>query len=154
MTDEEVNELMTDPDAFQSFFLSLDPVKSMNAVSKELRQGNELLARKTLAKEEDLRQLQSTVREKLEEMRRAKAELEKVAKEKETLLARYSPQALVGQLASLAHTSDMESESIAEAFIAGVKSTEDFLKEFREERRLYHLRSGKAERARGSNLGS
>lgn len=61
---------------------------------------------------------------------------------------KFSPTAIISQLAKLAHHSDLQSESIAEAFLSGSKTPEDFLKEFREERKLYHLRNAKVERAK------
>lgn len=82
-----MNELLNDPDAFQDFFLDLDPIKSMRDVSQEVQQGNEQLARKTLAREEELRRLQSEVREKIKAANEAKQELDKKETERDAVLS-------------------------------------------------------------------
>jgi hypothetical protein len=59
----------------------------MTAVSKELQQGNEQLARKTLGRETELRTLQEEVGEKINAMKVAKEELDRKESEREDVLA-------------------------------------------------------------------
>jgi ESCRT-I complex subunit VPS37 len=87
LSDAEINELLTDTQAFQDFFLSLEQVRSMTAVSKELQEGNEQLARKTLGREAELRTLQEEVGEKIKAMKLAKEELNRKEREREDVLA-------------------------------------------------------------------
>lgn len=86
-SEAEINELLSDNEAFQDFFLGLEQVRSMTSVSKELQQSNEQLARKTLEREEELRILQTELRGKIAAMNEARTTLEGKERERDKLLS-------------------------------------------------------------------
>jgi hypothetical protein len=60
-------------------------------------------------------------------------------------LKQFSTPALIEQLANAAQESEAESDHIANRFLAGELDYKDFIKEFMDKRKLFHLRAAKKE---------
>ncbi|RUS23074.1 hypothetical protein BC937DRAFT_92737 [Endogone sp. FLAS-F59071] len=152
MSEEELEELLADDYAFTRFFDELEQVRNMRIVQEELRSGNETLANKNLSKEAELKQLQATVTELNDQYQELRSEFDEKILLQQEALKRFSRSALLARLRSAVYESDELSESIAQSFLDGKLDHDVFVREFRELRKVYHLRASKVERAERSGV--
>jgi len=61
------------------------------------------------------------------------------------IMQKYSPENLVRQLDGAAQEVEQQSDAIADSFLEGTISHQEFLKSYTEKRKLFHLRSAKKE---------
>ncbi|CEI93719.1 hypothetical protein RMCBS344292_07948 [Rhizopus microsporus] len=140
LSPEEVEELLYNETAFELFFYNLERVKNLKIFHEDLRNGNEMLAHKNLSREDELIKLRSEVVNLHLKYKADKQDFE--AKEK---LQQEAFNASV-------YESDELSESVAQSFLDGNLNNESFVKQFREFRKVYHLRASKLEKAQRDNL--
>ncbi|CAG8547169.1 13292_t:CDS:2 [Ambispora leptoticha] len=143
---EELNDLANNDIIFESFFEELDRVKNMGALLDEMRTANEMLAKKTLAREPELIQLRQSVLDQQKELRELEEEFHEKLKAQKDALRRFSPTVLLSKLKSEVQLSDELSEQMANSFLEGGLENDLFLKHFREVRKVFHLRNAKVER--------
>ncbi|KAI9363643.1 hypothetical protein BD770DRAFT_380082 [Pilaira anomala] len=152
LSHEEMEELLHNETAFEIFFESLDRVKNLKTFQEELRSGNEILAHKNLSREDQLLKLRSEVEGLESQFKLEKIEFEKKEKLQNEAFHRFSASTVLTRLKASAYESDELSESVAQSFLDGNLDNESFVKQFREFRKVYHLRESKLERAQKDNL--
>ncbi|CAG8458084.1 92_t:CDS:2 [Ambispora gerdemannii] len=123
-----------------------DRVKNMGALIDEMRTANEMLAKKTLAREPELIQLRQSVLDHERMLRELNEEFHEKLKVQKDALRRFSPTILLSKLKSEVQLSDELSEQMANSFLEGGLENDLFLKHFREVRKVFHLRNAKVER--------
>ncbi|KAI9494902.1 hypothetical protein BDB00DRAFT_816267 [Zychaea mexicana] len=151
-TTEELEELLTDDVAFELFFNSFERIRSMKTVQEELRNGNENLAQKSLSKEDAVLKLRSQAKELDEEYRKLRSEFDDKERQQHGAFNRFSSSTVLTRLKASVYESDELSESVAQSFLDGNLDHDGFVKQFRELRKVYHLRASKLERAQKENL--
>lgn len=68
------------------------------------------------------------------------------------MMQRFSSSTVLTRLKASVYESDELSESVAQSFLDGNLDNDSFVKQFREFRKVYHLRASKLERAQKDNL--
>ncbi|OSX57254.1 hypothetical protein POSPLADRAFT_1157774 [Postia placenta MAD-698-R-SB12] len=148
---DDLQELLVDPVYFQAVFHSLNQVEALYRAQAELGNANETIAKNNLALQESLYQLRSETEEAFNEARDLEAKWKEVEKEQKEVYQRFTPQFLLMRLRHATTAQDDTSEARAIEFvqassveptIAGMNSRniDDFVREFRELRKVYHKR--------------
>lgn len=152
LSPEEMEELLNNEAAFDIFFESLERVKNLKTFQEELRSGNEQLAHKNLGREDQLLKLRSEVENLDSKFKLDKLEFEAKERAQHEAFNRFSSSTVLTRLKASVYESDELSESVAQSFLDGNLDNESFVKQFREFRKVYHLRASKLERAQKDNL--
>ncbi|KAI8638750.1 hypothetical protein BD408DRAFT_393458 [Parasitella parasitica] len=152
LSPEQMEELLSNETAFDIFFHSLDRVKNLRTFQEELLSGNEQLAHKNLSKEDQLLKLRSEVEILHGQFKSDKIEFESKEKLQHEAYNRFSSSTVLTRLKASVYESDELSESVAQSFLDGNLDNDSFVKQFREFRKVYHLRASKLERAQKDNL--
>jgi hypothetical protein len=142
---QELTQLLNDENEFKIFFESLGAVQNMKKLRDELKQTNEQLARNNLEKEAELESLRRELNPRLSAVADKRMQFEQKFKQQQDVLKQYSTAALIEQLSKAMEEAEHQSEEIAEHFLSGDMDQKDFVKDFQEKRRLYHLRAAKRE---------
>ncbi|KAF9060727.1 hypothetical protein BDP27DRAFT_1296515 [Rhodocollybia butyracea] len=153
---QDLEDLLADPNYFQAVLHSLPRVKAMHDAQSELGNANESIANNTLALQERLYRLRSETQDAFNEAKSLEARWKEVEKEQRDVYQRFSPQFLLMRLRHSITDQDVASEALATAFIqhqitgsseshSGTatpsgKEIDDFIKEFKEARKVYHKR--------------
>ncbi|KAI9311261.1 hypothetical protein BX666DRAFT_1999659 [Dichotomocladium elegans] len=149
---EDIEELLTNDTAFEMFFNSLERVQNMKTVREELRNGNENLANKNLSRQDSLQALDAQVKALDLEYRQLKGQFEEKERQQNDAFNRFSSATVMTRLKASIQESDELSESVAQSFLDGNLDHDGFVKQFRELRKVYHLRASKLERAQKESL--
>jgi len=74
-----------------------------------------------------------------------RASYEQKAQRQQEIMKQFSTTSLIDQLTESATEAEQQSEAIAKKFLGGEIDNKDFMKDFVEKRKLFHLRSAKKE---------
>ncbi|KAJ3253270.1 Vacuolar protein sorting-associated protein 37A [Borealophlyctis nickersoniae] len=121
----------------------------MKQVHRELLIGNEGVARRNLAKEAEMEALKASLAEQHALMRAERSKFEELLQAHQNESVRFAPDYIISRLRTSIHESEELSESIAQSFLEGKTGPDDFLKQYRETRKVYHMRAAKLERVAG-----
>jgi len=141
----ELTQLMTDEVEFKRFFENLPAVQTMKKVRDDLRDNNEILAKKNLAKEAEIESVKAELASVATQFSEKKNSYDKKAQRQQEIIKHFSTAALIEQLSEAAAEAESQSEATAKKFLSGDMDHKDFMKEFIEKRKLFHLRSAKKE---------
>lgn len=148
---EDIEEILSNDTAFDIFFHSLDRVKNLKAFQEDLRNGNETLAHKNLSREDQLIKLRTEIQGLDSDYKLLKLEFEEKERLQQEAFNRFSVSTVLTRLKASVYESDELSESVAQSFLEGNLDHDNFVKQFREFRKVYHLRASKLERAQKDN---
>ncbi|KAF8158918.1 hypothetical protein K438DRAFT_1909975 [Mycena galopus ATCC 62051] len=152
---EDLEDLLNDPVYFQATFHSLPRVKAMYQSQAELGMANESIAKHNLELQEPLYRLRAETQEAFDDAKNLEARWKDVEREQREVYQRFSPQFLLMRLKHSKTAQDDASEALASAFVqqssavdsgAGTpngnsgKEIDDFVREFKEMRKIYHKR--------------
>ncbi|CAO3564276.1 unnamed protein product [Mortierella alpina] len=143
---EKLEELLESSIAFEHFVDHLDIVVNSRTLKREWWLGNDNVARRNLALEEEMLELQKTTAEGHKVAMELQKSLEEKLQQQQDALWRFKPETLQSKLRAAAAESDELSESIAQSFLEGKLDQEGFIRQYRELRKVYHLREMKNER--------
>ncbi|KAL1918638.1 uncharacterized protein VTP21DRAFT_2660 [Calcarisporiella thermophila] len=143
---EELRVLLENEAAFDEFFQELEPVKNALVFQQEMTNGNESLAKKNLSRKPELEELQRKLDEKHQTYMDLRNQFNEHIRMQADALQRFSSDTLITRLKAAALESDELSESVAKSFLDGNLEHDVFIREFRELRKVYHLRALRAER--------
>ncbi|KAG5733768.1 hypothetical protein E4T56_gene8194 [Termitomyces sp. T112] len=154
---EDLEDLLTDPQYLQAVFHSLDRVKTLYQAHAELGMANESIANNNLRLQDSLYQLRSETQEAFNEAKSLEARWKEIEKEQKEVYQRFSPQFLLMRLKHSTIAQDDASEALASSFIneqmqSGISTpnggagVDEFIKEFKELRKVYHKRAMWGER--------
>jgi len=145
-TGEELNEMLSNEDLYKDFFDNLEGVKNMRQLRDELRDGNEELAKKNIARGQEIDDLRKLLQDKQEEVKQQRQELERKVQRQQQIMQQFSTPVLIQKLSDAANIADTESEQTATDFLNGdIADHKDFIKKFMDQRKIYHLRAAKRE---------
>ncbi|KAI8379306.1 uncharacterized protein BYT42DRAFT_322208 [Radiomyces spectabilis] len=151
-TSAEVEELLSNDLPFEMFFNSLERVKGLKTVQEELMNGNENLAHKNLSREDQLAKLRTDVMNLNDEYRQEKHAFDEKERLQQEAYSRFSSSTVLTRLKASVYESDDLSESVAQSFLDGNLDHDSFVKQFRELRKVYHLRASKLEKAQTNSV--
>ncbi|KAJ3128478.1 Vacuolar protein sorting-associated protein 37A [Nowakowskiella sp. JEL0407] len=143
---QELEVMLNDEVIFEEYFQNIPSIKATLNLRKELKAVNYAAAERNLKKEEEINELKKAVNEKLKEMKIHKELLDSQLVSYQNEIVRFSSEYIVGLLQSAA----AESEELAQPLEASYKNKnmdlDDFLKQYRAVRKVYHLRAAKLEK--------
>ncbi|CCL99720.1 uncharacterized protein FIBRA_01742 [Fibroporia radiculosa] len=149
---DDLQELLYDPVYFQAVFHTLNHVKSLYQAQAELGSANETIAiENNLALEESLYHLRSETQDAFNEARDLEARWKEIEKEQKEVYQRFTPQFLLMRLRHATTAQDDISEARAADFVQASsaepvpistngRDIDDFVREFKELRKVYHKR--------------
>jgi len=141
----EIANMLNDEVEFSRFLDSLSAVQTMKKVRDDLRNTNEDLAKKNLAREAEIEKTKRDLMSQTAQVNEKRASFEQRVVRQQEVMKQFSTPALIEQLNSAAAEAEATSENIATTFLKGDMDHKDFVKDFMEARKLYHLRAAKKE---------
>ncbi|KAF9113522.1 Vacuolar protein sorting-associated protein 37A [Mortierella sp. AM989] len=143
---EQIEEYLESPIAFEHFFDQLEVVVNSRTLKREWWHGNDNVSRRNLQLEAEMADLQKSTSEGYQVAMQLRKTLEEKLQQQQDALWRFKPETLQSKLRSAAAESDELSESIAQSFLEGKLDHEGFIRQYRDLRKVYHLREMKNER--------
>jgi len=141
----ELALLLNDENEFKRFFDHLSAVQTMKKVRDDLRTNNDELAKKNLSKEAELDKIKRELSARQQLIAEKRLAFDQKAKQQQEVMKQFSTPALVDHLTVAAAEAEGSSDAIANQFLSGELDQKNFVKEFMEKRKLYHLRAAKKE---------
>ena len=138
-----LRKLLEDDDEFDAFCSeNVAGVKMLHMALRDLVKNNDVVARKNLGHEEDIRSLQEDVVGLRELLQEKQAGYAKLVERQDALARKMSPDELVRKVEGAADEIDMESMELADEFVQDDfdGSLKDWAKQFLRARTLYHKR--------------
>ncbi|EIN12713.1 hypothetical protein PUNSTDRAFT_111109 [Punctularia strigosozonata HHB-11173 SS5] len=149
---EDLEDMMSDQTYFQAIFHSLEQVKSLYQAQAELGMANETIARNNLAQQDDLYRIRAETQAAFDEAKALESRWKELEKEQKELYQRFTPQFLLMRLRHATTEQDDISEARASTLIGSSsdgpadsstlsgRDIDDFVKDFKELRKVYHKR--------------
>jgi len=144
-TPSELSQMLNDEVEFNKFFDDLNVVQTMKKVRDDLRNANEEFARKSLARESEIESLRREIDTRNRAVSEKRSTFEQKAQRQQEVMKQFSTPTLIDQLSTSAADAETASDAIANKFLAGEMDFKDFIKEFMDKRKLFHLRAAKKE---------
>ncbi|KAI3683514.1 hypothetical protein L1987_84020 [Smallanthus sonchifolius] len=139
---DELRELLSDPEFYQRFLLSIDLVKTQNNVRDELRKETLQLARQNLEKEPHITELRNQCMIiRTSELASAQEKLNALTKRKAEILKCYSPGSLLHKLQESMNKTDEESETLHQQLLGKEIDLATFVQQYKKLRVNYHKRA-------------
>ncbi|EOA26417.1 hypothetical protein CARUB_v10024035mg [Capsella rubella] len=139
---DELNNLLSDKNAYEQFLHSLDQVSIQNNISKELRKETLHLARGNLEKEPQIVELRNQCRIiRTSELATAQERLNELEDQREEILKFYSPGSILHRLQDAMNKVDEESEELQHKFMEKDIDTAAFVQKYKKLRSNYHQRA-------------
>ncbi|ONK59491.1 uncharacterized protein A4U43_C08F6980 [Asparagus officinalis] len=139
---EELRKLLTDKNAYEAFFNSLEQVKDQNNLRRELQEETLQLARENLEKETRISELRNQCRIiRTTELAAAQEKLKELEKQKDEILKFYSPQSMLQNLQDAMNKNEEESEILHNKLLEKDIDLATFLQKYKKLRNTYHRRA-------------
>ncbi|CAA2958559.1 Hypothetical predicted protein [Olea europaea subsp. europaea] len=139
---DDLRKLLSDKDAYQHLFRSLEPVKTQNRVRDELRNETLQLTRANLEKEPQIMELRNQCRIiRTTELATALEKLHDLEKKKEEILKFYSPVSLLHQLQEAMNETEEESDALHRQLLDKEIDMTSFVQKYKKLRSTYHKRA-------------
>lgn len=139
---DELRKLLSDPEAYKQFLLSIDPVRTQNNVRDELRNETLQLARENLEKEPQITELRNQCMIiRTSELASAQEKLNDLTKRKAEILKSYSPGSLLHKLQESMNETEEESERLHLQLLEKEIDLATFIQKYKKLRVVYHKRS-------------
>ncbi|THV03900.1 hypothetical protein K435DRAFT_851497 [Dendrothele bispora CBS 962.96] len=153
---QDLEDLLSDHTYFQAIFHSLPRVRSMYDAQAELGMANESIASNNLALQDRLYELRTETKSAFDEAKALEARWKELEKEQRDVYQKFTPDFLHWRLQQSISEQDEATETLASAFIqqdsahtseggSGTatpsgKEIDDFIREFKKARKVYHKR--------------
>ncbi|KAG0460490.1 hypothetical protein HPP92_020400 [Vanilla planifolia] len=139
---DELRKLLSDKDAYNSFFNSLEQVKIQNSLRDELQKETLQIARENLEKEPRILELrnQCTII-RTTELAAAQEKLTDLQIRKEEILSTNSPSALLKKLNDAMNKVEDEAEILHEQLLQREIDLPTFVQKYKQLRTIYHRRA-------------
>ncbi|XP_022235211.1 vacuolar protein sorting-associated protein 37A-like, partial [Limulus polyphemus] len=139
-------ENLKDEKSLDNYLEDLPEVKQMYDLRYQLVQQNKELASENLDRKPVIEERKKQLLEKVEEFQSLRKEFDDASQMFDLFADAYTPSTLQVRLGVATLQAEEESDKVAEIFLSGALSTEDFLKKFTEIKILAHQRRAKEER--------
>jgi len=145
-TEEELQELLDDPAKFNAWFGSLSEVEAKTDNLVRQMQRNAEIAGKTISQEDMHAQLQRDVVSLKQSYEQKKSVFDaKYSAQLETMQRSSDRTSLAQRLQEAIDEAEQKSDKTAETFCEGSMQWSDFVRDFRDQRKLFHTRNAKKE---------
>ncbi|CAN6674612.1 hypothetical protein TRVA0_058S00276 [Trichomonascus vanleenenianus] len=142
-----IQDLIESPEVLKGLYSSLEV-----EVSKRI-DGQIQTTEQNIAKSRDLKnlvvvleELRGSTRQKLDQSKQVEQQWQAIEQDMYKAIQPFSMPALQAKLAQLTRESEAASETMAVSFLDAGGSIDEFIKDYRRERKLYHLRKERLER--------
>jgi ESCRT-I complex subunit VPS37 len=147
----QLQQLIQSEDRLDEFISRLPPMQRLSSRVDDMITKNEDLAKENLSKKPQLEKLGHNIQEKLDALTVLRNSYESLNQEYQRLSGKYAPGSIKESLRLAVLHTDEESERIAEHFLGGEMSVEQFVSKYLEKRTLSQSRKTKEEKL-GSQL--
>jgi len=150
---EDLEDLLADPLYFQAIFHSLPRVHDLYRAQAELGLANETIAKNNLALQDGLYRLRADTQAAFDEAKALEARWKELERQQKELYQRFTPSFLLMRLRHATTAQDDLSEARATAFVqdsaaeredaaaaSSGRAVDEYVKEFKEMRKVYHKR--------------
>ncbi|KAJ3013045.1 UNVERIFIED_CONTAM: hypothetical protein HDU68_000895 [Siphonaria sp. JEL0065] len=145
---EELEEMMTDSVAFeQHLFSEIPRVKESVQLCVDVAHVNSDAADKSLAYKENVVKAKQRVQVAQRDFSASRIEYDVTCKEYEDTMMVFAPDYLLSRLRTALQESDDLSDALVQSMLMGEIGMEEFLKRYKEVRKVYHSRAIRVERA-------
>lgn len=151
MSLKEIENLKEDDEKLYEMVCSLPQLKKVTAYRKLLRQQLEKQAKENLGKKALLDEKKRIILEKYDQLNELRNKFDASSKRQDELLEMFSPQALQDNIKVAALEAEEAAEAVAEDFLEGKITIDEFNKTFMARRTLSHLRRVKEEKCVAPN---
>eukprot|EP00048_Salpingoeca_helianthica_P002835 m.61229 g.61229 ORF g.61229 m.61229 type:complete len:566 (-) comp12333_c2_seq1:68-1765(-) len=142
-TAEELQRLLDDAGALDDFLVTQKPYSDLTVKENELRERNQTLAEKNLARRAELEAAETRLRKLIAELDGLRSQVDAETVRHQAATERLTPRALTEVMAEAERTADTKSEALTTQLTAGTLKADEFCKQYLAERKTYHLRSMK-----------
>jgi len=142
---EELKEILNNENKRKEYINEKNKIKEMYNVKEEMTLSNKSLAEKSLSYKENFEKLKADLKEQQDILKAEKEKFESLMAEQSKFVSNYTPGQLYSSMNQATSEADRDSEEIANNFLMGSISADEFLKKYRTARKLYHLRNEKME---------
>ncbi|KAI8923190.1 hypothetical protein BC831DRAFT_501507 [Entophlyctis helioformis] len=146
---EEINRLLDDEPSLDDFVDTLTQIREMKAVRNDMAKSNADIARRTLSKEDELRELRQRIQALQETHATQRRMLDELMVAQKRELARFGAGHITSMLKELVQTSESMSEMSVQSFLEGKLTEDEFIRAFKESRKVYHGHAAKLENIQG-----
>lgn len=147
----QLQQLIQSEDRLDEFINRLPPMQRLNNTVDDMITKNEELAKENLSKHPQLQKLDHSIRKKLDALSVVRNSYESLTQEYQRLSGKYAPGSIKESLRLAVLRADEESERIAEQFLGGKMSVDQFVSKYLKKRTLSQTRKTKEEKL-GSQL--
>eukprot|EP01010_Urceolus_cornutus_P001323 NODE_1861_length_730_cov_167.491924_g1450_i0.p1 GENE.NODE_1861_length_730_cov_167.491924_g1450_i0~~NODE_1861_length_730_cov_167.491924_g1450_i0.p1 ORF type:complete len:169 (-),score=43.86 NODE_1861_length_730_cov_167.491924_g1450_i0:158-664(-) len=140
---DELTDLLENQAKFEQFFNGLSVIQNRKALNADIQNGNEEMAATNLLMKGQIDSLKLEISELTSIISAQKNELDKKMALKAEIMKQNSPQVLYAKLKEATKQAEDESEKTSESFKKGEMDLKQFLKDYGDQRKLYHMRKQK-----------
>jgi ESCRT-I complex subunit VPS37 len=149
----ELNDLLHQDSQVVGYVKKIDLSTNLRKIIVELKRENQQLARDNMEFVPKFESSRNSLLDKENQLKHLLQEYQTLlATHQDLLLKRYSAASLLAKLKKQADQSDLEADTMIRQFREGSMSADEFVRHYRQSRKLFHLRTCLAEKL--SNLSS
>lgn len=145
---DSLKEILNDEDKFDNFIRELPQVKKLYEEKEMLMASNKSLAEYNLSQEPVVREEKEKLLGKFQEATRLAEEVKRLKADLDSKSGKMNPDSLLILLEAANQEAEEESELMVDMYLANGGSLEEFLDQYKEKRKLAHLRRIKIDKMR------
>jgi ESCRT-I complex subunit VPS37 len=147
LTAVELNELLHSDTKVAEYVRKTDVSASLRKIIGALKVDNEQLAKDNLSYEPKINAMKQRFIDKEKLLKELSQEYQTLlSTHQDILLKHYSKEALLAKLKEKTLESDRETEQMSQLFLEGTLSADQFVRDYRQSRKKFHLRAAKVEK--------
>lgn len=143
-----LKEILNDEDKFDTFVKELPQIKSLDAEKEMLMTSNKSLAEYNISQEPVVKERKEKLLEKFQTATQLADKVKALKADIDNKSGKMTPDSLLILLEAANQEAEEESETMVEFFMADGGSLEEFLENYKEKRKLAHLRRIKIDKMR------
>jgi ESCRT-I complex subunit VPS37 len=148
MNSDQLKEILHNEDKFDEFIKEMPQIKALYDEKEMLMASNKSLAEYNLSQEPVISEGKQKLVEKYQIAAELAEEVKKIKTELDGQTGKVSPDTMLALLEAANQEAEEESEKLADQFLNDGGDVEEFVEEFREKRKLAHLRRIKIDKMR------
>jgi len=148
MNSDQLKEILNDEEKFDDFIKDMPQMKALYEEKEMLMASNKSLAEYNLSQEPVISEGKQKLVDKYQQAAQLAEEVKKVKAQLDAQTGKVSPDTMLALLQASNQEAEEESENIADEFLNNGGSIEDFVDNFREKRKVAHLRRIKIDKMR------
>jgi len=136
---DELQTLLKDESKAMEFLKNIEAISTSMGLQNDLAKGNEELLEKKTALIAEVNNIQTSINDERHKVEQINFTYNQIARLRETMMNKFSPQSLATALSKKSQELDEQSEELADKFVQGQVTLDQFLDQFFKLRKDYHL---------------